>query len=268
MSSESRDGLPADEPHAVPFAGPANDSIPPEGELSEQDLEAAYRQALEAVEAVESEYGPAEIESETAVVEAGASSEEPAANRDADSAADPFGPVSRIDPRQIIEATLFVGGMPLTIKKLCQLLRGEFDQEFVEGVIDELNAQYARERRPYEIVFGEGGYRLALRPEFEPLRSRAFGIGPKEVKLSQDALEVLAVVAYRQPISREEVEALGKSNAGGTLRQLLRRELISLERDDADRKSVRYCTAPRFLDVFGLQSLDELPRSEDDLEFK
>ena len=94
-----------------------------------------------------------------------------------------------------------------------------------------------------------------------------FGLGPKEVRLSQDALEVLALVAYHQPITKQQVEDQGKRNAGTILQQLLRRELISLERDGKSRKNVKYRTAPRFLSLFGLSGIDELPQA-DELDLK
>ncbi len=174
---------------------------------------------------------------------------------------------SRITPMQVIEAALFVGGTPLTTKRIRLLLRAEYDQDFVERTVGELNHQYATEGRPYEITFGEGGYRMALRPEFESVRSRVYGLGPKEVRLSQDALEVLALVAYQQPITRQRIEEQGRNNSGIILRQLLRRELITIERNQKSRKDVRFRTTPRFLSLFGLGRLDELPRA-DDLNFK
>lgn len=170
---------------------------------------------------------------------------------------------SNVTPAQVIESALFVGGIPLTSKKICALLRNSFDVQFVERTIDELNDQYVVEGRPYEIRLGDGGYRLELRPEYEKLRQRAYGSGPREVKLSQDILEVLALVAYRQPISQAEIESHGKQNAGNLLRQLLRRDLIAIQRGDGGRKDVSYLTTPRFLTVFGIGSLDELPEPDD-----
>lgn len=165
-------------------------------------------------------------------------------------------------PRQIIEACLFVGGTALTSKKLSGILRGEFDSEFVDREIDSLNRQYAAERRPYEIRLSEGGYRLTLREEFERIRYKVYGLGPKEVRLSQDALEVLAVVAYHQPIKQARIEELGKPGCGAVLRQLVRRELIAVERDPAHPREVNYKTTARFLSLFGIRNLDELPRHE------
>lgn len=170
---------------------------------------------------------------------------------------------SNVSPFQVIEASLFVGGTPLTSKKIGALLRNSFDVDFVERTIDELNDQYVAEGRPYEIRLGDGGYRLELRPEYEKLRQRAYGSGPREVKLSQDILEVLALVAYQQPISQEEVESHGKQNAGNLLRQLLRRDLVAIQRGEGGRKDIRYLTTPRFLTVFGIGSLDELPQPDD-----
>jgi len=135
----------------------------------------------------------------------------------------------------------------------------------VEELIDRLNRRYVNEHRPYEIRLGEGGHRLILKPEFEPIRNRVFGLGPKEVKLSQESLEVLALIAYQQPISKARLEQ-ERPNAGAVLRQLLRRELISLERGET-KADVTYSTTSRFLEIFGLNTLDELPRAEE-LDFK
>jgi segregation and condensation protein B len=169
----------------------------------------------------------------------------------------------QVTPAQVIEAALFVGGGPLTAKKIGALVRGSSDSAFVEQTIDELNDAYRAQGRPYEIRLGDGGYRLELRPEYDRLRHRVYGSGPREVRLSQDVLEVLALVAYQQPISQADIESHGKQNAGNLLRQLLRRDLVAFERGSGGRKDVRYHTTARFLSVFGLGSLDELPQAED-----
>ncbi|MCY2966336.1 MAG: SMC-Scp complex subunit ScpB, partial [Planctomycetota bacterium] len=168
-----------------------------------------------------------------------------------------------VTPGQVIEAALFVGGQPLTAGKLYALLRGTISVDQVPGLIDELNSLYAAQGRPYEIRLGDGGYRLELKPEFERLKMRVFGQGPREVKLAQDALEVLALVAYRQPISQEEIEGHGKAAPGNLLRQLLRRDLVQIERGEHGPRDVRYRTTARFLSVFGLANLAELPQPED-----
>lgn len=167
-----------------------------------------------------------------------------------------------VTPREILEALLFVGGEPLSTRKLSNVLRGEFSNEFIESELDQLNLLYSREGRPYEIRIGDGGYRLTLREDFERIRRKAYGLGPKEVKLSQEAIEVLAVVAYHQPLTAAAVEELGKPGSAGVLRQLLRRELIAVERTTGKSREVVYRTTPRFLSLFGIRNLNELPRLE------
>jgi segregation and condensation protein B len=243
----------------------------PDDEWDSEALEAAYLRALEAAEvadAVQSEWAPAEPEAAGDVEStSSASIVEPVAKPVPDSTPETSPAPPGVTPRQVVEALLFVGGQPLTGKRLADLLGGGFTHEQVDELIDEVNARYARQARPYEVRLGEGGYRLALRPEFERVRERVYGYGPREVKLSQDALEVLALVAYQQPVSRETVEQTGKPNASAVLRQLLQRELISLQRGDGGKDDVTYHTTPRFLQLFGLGSLDDLPLPED-LMFK
>lgn len=290
-------GLPVDPPdegdseQAEGWSDWSAEAAVPEGDDAwpGDDLEAAYRRALDALESVE--WGIAAQEAAAATTATGTASEPPPITVSATAAAEmnePPPPIQEtpptplavaeptndrtvatadLSPRQILEAVLFVGGAPLTSKKLCSVLRGDFEPSFIEAAIDSLNQQYARENRPYEIRLGEGGYSLQLREEFERIRDKVFGLGPKEVRLSQDALEVLALVAYRQPITRDEIESLGKTTAGTMLRQLLRRELIAVDRDPQQPKEVRYRTADRFLSLFGLGSLDELPHA-DELSYK
>lgn len=244
------------------------------------DLESAYRRALEANNAVEWDFEqlPGDADSSSETGEASADSESSSENgegTEADVSADEADSQpavadevpERVTARQVIEAALFVGGEPIATKRLCYMLRGDYDLDFIEDTIEDLNHQYEREARPYEIRLGEGGYRLVLHDEFQRVRNRVFGIGPREVKLSQDVLEVLALVAYQQPVTQSEIEDLGRPAAGPLLRQLLRRELISIQRDEKDRKKVEYSTTRRFLSVFGLGSIDELPQA-DELAFK
>jgi segregation and condensation protein B len=171
-------------------------------------------------------------------------------------------PTTAVTPRQILEALMFVGGEPLTTRKLSNVLRGEFTVEFIESELDALNSLYSREGRPYEIRLGEGGYRMTLREEFERIRRKTYGLGPKEVKLSQEAIEVLALIAYHQPLTAAAIEELGKPGCGAVIRQLLRRELIEVERTPGKPRDVAYRTTPRFLSLFGIRNLNELPRLE------
>lgn len=216
----------------------------------DEELDADYERTLEAIEAVERDL---KLPDEAAVEQA---TEQPKTSSTS------VKREARIPPRQIIEAALFVGGKPLTTKKLCSLLNDEYSSSYVDDLLDDINRQYNEEARPYEIRMEEGGYRLILRHDFERIRNRVYGFGPKEVKLSQDALEVLALVAYQQPISKDQIIEAGKDKANGILRQLLRRELIAIERADQKKADVKYITTARFLQVFGLGNIEELPYSE------
>lgn len=263
--------------------------------LLADDLEAAYLRALEATEAIEREIDaesddatsaqtvePADDLNTLAAFPSGdGSTDSPAASeaiieptneipsaRLNTKTADTEPEAPRVSEKQVVEAALFVGGMPLTAKKLGSLFHTDHGFGFVECLLDELNRQYADEGRPYSITLGEGGYRLSLLPEFEPVRNKVFGYGPKDVKMTQDALEVLSLVAYKQPITKSQIEALGKSNAGSILRQLVQRELIRIDREHVPQNSKSkndppYTTTPRFLSLFGLGSLNDLPVAED-----
>ena len=265
---------------------PARDNVAGWDEpLLADDLEAAYLRALEATEAIEREMDaqspPAEetghpdfteladaavVMAPTEVVPVSLSSAPASASRPAATAVMDATP--HVSEKQVVEAALFVGGMPLTAKKLSSLFHTDHGFGFVECLLDELNRQYADECRPYAITLGEGGYRLSLLPEFESVRNKVFGYGPRDVKLTQDTLEVLSIVAYKQPISKSQMEALGKSNAGPVLRQLLQRELIRIDRAHAPPNSKSkndppYVTTPRFLSLFGIGKLSDLPVAED-----
>ena len=106
------------------------------------------------------------------------------------------------------------------------------------------------------------GYRLALRSEFSRLRDRFYG-QVRQARLSQAAIDLLAIVAYHQPIARDDIDQLRGKPSGAVLRQLVRRELLSVQRSPQKPACVCYRTTERFLHLFGLQSLEDLPRHED-----
>jgi segregation and condensation protein B len=243
------------EPSPAAATDPAADEV-----WSAEDLEAAYLRALDALDAVDSE-----IVATAEEIAPGSLAEEAPTTPVAvppPTAKDPDEELSLTAP-QVIEACLFVGGSALTAAKLASLLKGDYSVQYVEETIERLNQRYQTEGRPYEIRLGEGGYRLVLRDEYERLRHKVYGLGPREVRLSQDVLEVLALVAYHQPVAEETLAELGKPQSGPTLRQLLRRELIAVERRPDQPKDVRYVTTPRFLSLFGLSSLHDLPRPDE-----
>jgi segregation and condensation protein B len=182
----------------------------------------------------------------------------------------PGGPPAAVDPgvhvtpRSVFEAMLFVGSpddTPLTSQGVASLMRGVRPAE-IDEFVRELNDQYAANRCPYTITSAADGYRLVLREKFGPLRERLHG-RVRQARLSQAAIEVLALVAYHQPLTSEQVTKERGRASGPILTQLVRRQLLRIERPDQDKRTPRYLTTQRFLDLFGLESLDALPRSED-----
>lgn len=162
-------------------------------------------------------------------------------------------------PERIIEAMLFVGGPPLTADRACEALRGLSEDQFRDAV-KSLTKKYKVQRRPYSILTQSDGYVLAVKPEFRSIRERLFG-GPREARLSQPALDILSLVAYRQPVSKAEIDSLRGADSGGMLRHLVRLGMIAIaRRQENGERVVTYGTTPRFLELFQLDSLDDLPR--------
>jgi len=200
--------------------------------------------------------GAAASESAAAPVAASDGALPDSAPEDADGPDDPC----PITPSSVLEAMLFVGnrdGSPLTPARAAELMRGVAPGE-IAGLVDELNARYEADGRPYTIVSEGSGYRLRLRPEFAPLRNRFYG-KMREVRLSQAAVDILAIVAYQQPLTAEQINKLRGKPSGHVLSQLVHRQLLRIERT-APRRTAQYYTTERFLRLFGLDSLDDLPR--------
>lgn len=169
-----------------------------------------------------------------------------------------------ICPRTIFEAVLFVGNWdnePLSARRAAELMR-DVDAEEIPSLVEELNRRYEENGAPYQIV-GEGdGYRLTLRREFHSLRNRFYG-RVREARLSQAAIDVLALVAYKQPLTSEKIHRMRGKPSSHILSHLVRRGLLRIERPPAKRRTPHYYTTDRFLRLFNLQTLDDLPRSED-----
>jgi segregation and condensation protein B len=170
-----------------------------------------------------------------------------------------------ISPRSILEAMLFVGhpeNLPLESRHVAALMRGVRPAE-VDEMVRELNAIYTAQRCPYVIRSVGAGYRLELRGEFHPLRDKFYG-RVKAARLSQACIDTLAIVAYNQPVTRDQVEQFRSRPSGGVLSQLVRRQLLKIIRTTNDgRKVSHYVTTDRFLEVFGLESLGELPQDQE-----
>lgn len=165
-------------------------------------------------------------------------------------------------PEKIIEAVLFASGEPLTPERAGEIVRHLTPDQFRQ-IVDSLNRTYRRQHRPYTIQCSDIGSTLMLRPQFHALRERLEG-STREAKLTPAALDVLALIAYRQPITRAEIDSLRGADSRSAIQQLTRVGLTSVERRQVgDETETVYSTTKRFLELFGLGSLADLPHIGD-----
>jgi segregation and condensation protein B len=159
-----------------------------------------------------------------------------------------------------VEAVLLLAREPLSSRRVAQLAELE-DGTAARTLIRRLNDLYDAAGRAFRVAEIAGGYQLLTRPRFAPWVRRLAG-GGAEVRLSQPAMETLAVVAYRQPVLRAEIEAVRGVQCGEILRQLMERGMVRIVgRAEELGRPILYGTTRKFLQVFGLRHLDELPRA-------
>jgi segregation and condensation protein B len=163
---------------------------------------------------------------------------------------------------RVVEALLFASEAPLAPADLARADEA-LDEERVEAAVAELRAEYEREARAFTVFEVGGGYQLLTRPEYAPVLER-FDTVPSVHRLSGPALETLAIIAYRQPVGRAEVEEIRGVGAGGVLRTLAERGLIDVVgRGEGLGRPLLYGTTGFFLQHFGFRSLADLPRSDE-----
>ena len=170
------------------------------------------------------------------------------------------GPTTRSEPMARLEAVLFLAREPLGSRKLADLA-GLADGTLARTLVRKLNRIYDLEGCAFRVSEIAGGFQLMSRVKFAPWLRRLYS-SPVEVRLSTPAMETLAVVAYRQPVLRVEIEAVRGVQCGEILRQLMERDLVRIvgRSEDLGRPFL-YGTTKQFLQVFGLRRLDELPRA-------
>jgi segregation and condensation protein B len=177
---------------------------------------------------------------------------------------------------QVIEALLFSGQKPLTTIELRDLLTsaGDNDElvpnEFagvkeaeVAAALGQLKTDYTLTPRGFQLVEKAGGWQLVSHPDCARWAHQLFP-GPKPARLSPPALETLAIIAYRQPITRADVEAVRGVTVEGVLQNLMERGLVKISgRAELPGRPLLYETTEFFLEHFGLRNLDELPNAEE-----
>ena len=162
-----------------------------------------------------------------------------------------------IEVRQAVEAIVMVAEEPVPPGLMAQLI--EIPTGQVEAICDQLAEEYRAEGRGFELVRVAGGYRFRSHPDAEPYVKR-FVVSGQSSRLSSAALETLAIVAYKQPLSRAQVSAIRGVNAEGAMRTLQQRGLVQeVGRDPGPGNARLFATTPAFLERLGLDSIDELP---------
>jgi segregation and condensation protein B len=157
----------------------------------------------------------------------------------------------------IIESILFSADTPLSLDRLCDLL-SEYEREEIKANLKELVLIHEERGGGFLLVEVAGGWQFRTRPDLQQYVVRH--VKTKSVKFSQSALETLAIVAYRQPVTRAEIEHLRGVDTGGVLKTLLDKKLVRiLGKKDIPGRPLIYGTSKEFLEVFGLKNLKGLP---------
>jgi segregation and condensation protein B len=161
-----------------------------------------------------------------------------------------------ISPLGKIEGLLFASGQALGEEQISEIL--EIPAEEVKDLIAQLQEICAREDRGFWMVKVAGGYQLRTKPEMKELMAKFHQKKPP--RLTQAMLEVLAIIAYKQPVTRPEVDRIRGVDSSGALKTLLERSLVEMKgRSDSVGNPVLYATTPRFLEWFQVGSLGDLP---------
>jgi segregation and condensation protein B len=164
--------------------------------------------------------------------------------------------------KSVIEALLFASEKPLTIEQAKNVLDNLEGTE-IRKILEELKAEYEQANRGILITEVAGGFRMITSPNFAPFLKKFFK-GRNTEKLSKPALETLAIIAYKQPITKLEIESLRNVNIDGVIKSLLDKNIIRIAgRKKAPGRPYVYGTNRQFLEYFGLKSLDELPKMEE-----
>ena len=159
---------------------------------------------------------------------------------------------------QIIEALLFANAMPINQAQLNQVFDSSVPS--LKESVKRLNDFYLSNERPYSINSIAGGYQLVTNPDYDIWIRRLLGKSNK-LTLSSAALDTLAIIAYKQPIGRYDIEAIRGVDSSGVIKTLLTRNLIMIKgRADGPGRPLLYSTTKRFLDHFGLNRLSDMPK--------
>jgi len=164
---------------------------------------------------------------------------------------------------RILEAVLFASDEILTIDRIKSIVPGQPDARKIRHMIDTLNVQLQKERHPFEIIEAAGGYQFRTVSYYFPWVSQLFKEKAAK-KLSIQSLECLAIIAYKQPITKAEIEAVRGVLSDGAMKTLLEKRLVTIiGRSEKAGRPLLYATTKDFLSYFGLNKLTDLPNIGD-----
>ncbi len=164
--------------------------------------------------------------------------------------------------KNIIEAMLFVSDKPLFVNEIKGVLE-EFDSRDIKDVVSELVREYEEQQRAFSIKEIAGGFQIVTDPVLAPWLKKLYKTSGSD-RLTGPSLETLAIVAYKQPVTKPEIEAIRGVNVDGVLKTLIEKNLVRIAgRKETVGRPVLYGTTSEFLQYFGLSSLKELPNLEE-----
>lgn len=170
--------------------------------------------------------------------------------------------MDREQAKRIIEALLFISERPLTVVQIKEVLE-ELDTGAIKSLIGQLAREYTDLGRSFNITEVAGGYQILTDPQYAPWLKKLYHKSRAE-KLSRPALETVAIIAYRQSVTRQEVEDIRGVNVEGVLKTLMEKSLVRISgRKPIPGRPFFYSTTRQFLEFFGLQSLEDLPKLEE-----
>lgn len=164
--------------------------------------------------------------------------------------------------KQVIEALIFASDVPISENKIASIV-DEVTPGTVKQIVDELNTEYANNKRSFFITRVGGGYQIHTRRDLAPWLKKLYK-GRMKTRLSQASLESLAIIVFKQPISRVEVDAIRGVNSGGVIKNLLERNLITIAgRAEGPGKPLLYGTTKEFLSYMGINDISDLPKPKE-----
>jgi segregation and condensation protein B len=161
--------------------------------------------------------------------------------------------------KKIVEALIFASDSPIPENRIKNVIT-ELDSAHIHEIVDELNTKYDHDEHAFKIVRLAGGYQFVTRPAYANYIKQYYK-GRSKSRLSRAALETLAIIAFKQPISRPEIDSIRGVNSDGVVKNLLERNLIHISgRSETIGRALLYSTTPEFLQYFGVNDISDLPK--------